>query len=388
MEYSKVQIDARVALRQKTPRNRRVLPATDALRYRYESRQFFSLDFEIFIDLFAGLSRQQLSRVARAPEVITKDEHAANFDDFWPLLYQQGRKEKPRWAALCLVEAAQHVLSQTLQAESNPPIDIINQFADNVKSLKNTLCAPEFNARTQKNKPADQVNSPLEPLPDWHDPAKSQKRQKIQADIKREGGFLRQSARAGSTRPHAWWLNGPPEPEVRRTPPAFPSRQCGRVALNARVPEAAAPEAAALSNTEVLTTSSPAAKSLLDVNEFALAETIDPIHLTAPQPCIVPGSDRASSRSYLPVQHEDIVITFSTGGVGVSGAVEDATRHPQGSFGRDPEMHSRSTVTSGGTTMSIPSVTRTDVPCISGTTIVSEPVSPWIAGAPWPNPRV
>ena len=103
MEYSKIQIDARVALRQKTPRNRRVLPATDALRYRYESRQFFSLDFEVFIDLFAGLSRQQLSRVARAPEVITKDEHAANFDDFWPLLYQQGRKEKPRWAALCLV---------------------------------------------------------------------------------------------------------------------------------------------------------------------------------------------------------------------------------------------------------------------------------------------
>ncbi|KAJ6438073.1 High-osmolarity-induced transcription protein 1 [Purpureocillium lavendulum] len=158
MEYSKIQIDARVALRQKAPRNRRILPATDALCYRYESRQFFTLDIEIFVDLFAGLSRQQLSRVARAPEVITKDEqHAATFDDFWPLLYQQGRKEKPRWAALCLVEAAQHVLSQTLQAESNPPTDVINQFADNVKWLKNTLCASDVDVGTRTLKPADQI---------------------------------------------------------------------------------------------------------------------------------------------------------------------------------------------------------------------------------------
>ncbi|KND91859.1 hypothetical protein TOPH_03327 [Tolypocladium ophioglossoides CBS 100239] len=85
MEYSKAQ------------GRRAVLASKDALYYRYESRQFFHLDFTTFIDLFASLSRQQLSKVAQAPEVIEQgNHHAGTFNKFWPRLYQQGREDKPK----------------------------------------------------------------------------------------------------------------------------------------------------------------------------------------------------------------------------------------------------------------------------------------------------
>ena len=106
MTYTKEQVDARLALRSlKKPRSKRaVLAPKEALRYRYEGKQFFHLDFATFIDLFAALPSQQLSKVARAPEVL--EEHGgrcSTFEDFWPRLYQGGREDEPVLATLSLV---------------------------------------------------------------------------------------------------------------------------------------------------------------------------------------------------------------------------------------------------------------------------------------------
>lgn len=85
MPFSKAQINARLALQYRSsPRGRRAVTApNEALSYRYESQQFFSLDVSTFTDLFASLTGQQLSRVAKAPEVIeARSDSRSTFDDF------------------------------------------------------------------------------------------------------------------------------------------------------------------------------------------------------------------------------------------------------------------------------------------------------------------
>lgn len=161
MNFSKAQIDARLALQSlASSRSRKAVYAPDAaLHYRYEGRQFFDLDFPTFTGLFAGLTRQQLSTVARAPDVVEAGSRSrSTLDDSWLRLYRKGRQSNPIWAALSLVgilrsipvlnadltrqEAAHHALTEALEAQNSPPLEVIETCNHHVRWLKDTLCRP------------------------------------------------------------------------------------------------------------------------------------------------------------------------------------------------------------------------------------------------------
>ena len=91
--------------------DRAVLPGKKALEYRFRSRQFYDIDYKVFVHLYASLTGPQLSKVAAAPNVIQefKIEPKA-FHDHWFRLYEDTRKEEPVLAALSLVGTLKSVV--------------------------------------------------------------------------------------------------------------------------------------------------------------------------------------------------------------------------------------------------------------------------------------
>ncbi|KAK4077288.1 hypothetical protein Purlil1_12372 [Purpureocillium lilacinum] len=142
MDLSPAQIDARNALRlHPKPRDRRaVLAGKEALRFRYETKEFFDVDVTTFVDLYARLPPSGLARVALAPDVINNSGRSEDvFNAYWDELYADTRSEEPLLAALFLVEVAEHGIHQIQR--SGPEASVVNSFSRQVTRLKKVLCS-------------------------------------------------------------------------------------------------------------------------------------------------------------------------------------------------------------------------------------------------------
>ncbi|KAJ6436100.1 hypothetical protein O9K51_11374 [Purpureocillium lavendulum] len=141
MDLSPAQIDARNALRlHPKPRDRRaVLAGKEALRFRYETKEFFDVDVTTFVDLYARLPPSGLARVALAPDVINNSGRSEDvFNAYWDELYADTRSEEPLLAALFLVEVAEYGIQQI--SRSGPEASVIANFTRQVSRLKKVLC--------------------------------------------------------------------------------------------------------------------------------------------------------------------------------------------------------------------------------------------------------